>query len=65
MPATAVPRISAAFLARERVRIGDRLYRQEYLCEFVETGDQLFRLDDIAAAVSDRAAPLFAERIFA
>lgn len=39
-PVTECERIPAEFLERERKR-GDKHYRQEYLCEFVETGTYL------------------------
>jgi hypothetical protein len=53
-----VPRISAAFLARERAEIGDFWFRQEYGCEFVETTTQLFSGASIAAAISPDLKPL-------
>ncbi|MEO7474681.1 MAG: phage terminase large subunit [Gemmatimonadales bacterium] len=54
-----VPRIDPAWLAAERDRIGDWWFRQEYLCEFVETDDQVFGYDQIMRAVSADVAPLF------
>ena len=54
-----VPRIDPAWLAKERDQIGDWWFRQEYLCEFVETDDQVFSYDSIMAAVSDEVQPLF------
>jgi phage terminase large subunit-like protein len=36
VPATDVPRIPVAFLDEERRALGERRYRQEYLCEFVD-----------------------------
>jgi hypothetical protein len=57
--ADACPRIPAAFLRSEKVALGDWWFRQEYGCEFLETADQLFRLDDINRALSDDIAPLF------
>lgn len=53
------PRIDKDWLERERKMIGDWWYRQEYMCEFVETADQVFSYDDIAAALSDEIKPLF------
>lgn len=49
--ATECPRISREFLAEERTRKTDRMFRQEYLCEFVESDDSLFREDDVTACV--------------
>jgi hypothetical protein len=46
------PRITADFLQEERRALGDRLYRQEYFGEFVETVDQLFHYDEVVKAIS-------------
>lgn len=54
------PRIDPAWLATERDRIGDWWYRQEYMCEFVETDDQVFSYDAVMGALSDDVTPLFA-----
>jgi hypothetical protein len=54
-----VPRIDPAWLAAERDRIGDWWFRQEYMCEFVETEDQVFGYDQIMRAVTPDVAPLF------
>lgn len=53
------PRISAAFLAEERRTLGDRWYRQEYMCSFEETEDSVFASDAIAMAIDPTIAPLF------
>lgn len=53
------PRIDPDWLERERQAIGDWWYRQEYLCEFVETDDQVFRYDEIMAAFTSDVRPLF------
>lgn len=45
------PRISKQFLAEEREYLGDRLYRQEYMCEFISPPDCLLNREDIYAAV--------------
>ena len=45
-----VARIDPAWLARERERIGNWSFNQEYLCEFLEGDDAFFTLADIAAA---------------
>lgn len=55
------PRIDKDWLERERQMIGDWWYRQEYLCEFVETSDQVFSYDDIKNAVTLEVKPLFGE----
>jgi hypothetical protein len=59
VPATDVPRISDEFLAEERRALPDRVFRQEYMCSFEETEDQVFSYEDVEAALSDEVAPLF------
>ncbi len=56
------PRINAEWLMRERQMIGDWWYQQEYMCEFVETNDQVFSYDDIQAALDSSIEPLFGEK---
>ena len=53
------PRITAAFLAEERRALGDRWYRQEYLCSFEDVIDAVFAYADIQAALRDDVQPLF------
>src|SRR5262249_22658095 len=53
------PRISPAFLAEERRSLGERWYRQEYLCSFEETLDAVFAHEDVQAALSGNVLPLF------
>jgi hypothetical protein len=48
------PRISPIFLEEERAALGDWWFRQEYGCEFVETVDNLFTYDDVAAMFVSR-----------
>jgi hypothetical protein len=52
------PRIPAGWLEQERAAIGDWWYRQEYGCQFVDTADQVFRYEDVAAAYDDAVTPL-------
>jgi Terminase large subunit, T4likevirus-type, N-terminal len=54
------PRIPADFLAEERQALGERWFRQEYLCSFEDTIDAVFAYADIQAALSDEVKPLFA-----
>ena len=56
-----VPRIDRAWLEGERRKIGEWWFAQEFLCEFVEAQDQLYRDDDIDAAATPAVRPLFAE----
>ncbi len=53
------PRISPEWLREERDRIGDWWYRQEYMCDFVETDDQVFGYEMVTRAVSGDVTPLF------
>lgn len=54
------PRIGKDFLDEERMAIGERWYRQEYLCEFVDTVDAVFSHADIhAMVVEDDEESLF------
>ena len=52
------PRISPQFLSEERRALGERWYRQEYLCGFEDTVDAVFAWADIQAALSDEVRPL-------
>jgi hypothetical protein len=58
VPATECGRISARFLEEERVTMGDRYFRQEYLCEFVQTESGVFDADLVQRAVSYDFEPL-------
>jgi hypothetical protein len=58
VPAADCPRISARFLDRERRALGDRSFRQEYCCEFLESEDQLIRDDFIDRAIRSDIEPL-------
>ncbi|MCL6472538.1 MAG: hypothetical protein K6T91_06950, partial [Firmicutes bacterium] len=53
------PRISPVFLEEERQALGDWWFRQEYLCKFVETEDQLFTYDQVMTAITDEVKSLF------
>lgn len=59
VPATEIPRISPGFLEEEREALGEWIYQQEYLCEFTETEDSLFREDEIQNAITPDVKPLF------
>jgi hypothetical protein len=54
------PRITPAFLDEERRALGARWFAMEYLCEFGDLVDAVFRVEDITAAVSADVRPLFA-----
>ncbi len=53
------PRISKSWLDAERATIGDFWFRQEYLCEFVESIDSVFLFADIERALDAEVQPLF------
>ena len=53
------PRITPEFLKSERRAMGDLWFRQEYLCEFSEVMDAVFRMSDIECLVTDDVKPLF------
>jgi hypothetical protein len=55
------PRITEEFLAAERRALGERWFRQEFLCSFEDTIDAVFAAEDIRAALSDDVKPLFEE----
>lgn len=59
VPATDVPRISPEFLAEERRTLGERWYRQEFLCSFEETEDSVFASEAIESAITSEVSPLF------
>ena len=46
-------RIAPAFLARERIRLGEALFEQEYECEFVAAPGSVFSADVLAAMFGD------------
>jgi hypothetical protein len=58
-PATANPRMDAGWLAAQRATLGERWYKQEFLCSFEETVDQIFSQDSIDNAFDSEEAPLF------
>ncbi len=47
------PRILASFLEEERKQLGDLWFRQEYLCEFVDDGRQMFDTGLVMEALDD------------
>ena len=47
VPATSIPRISAAFLAEERASMPALWYSQEYCCVFGENTDSVFAYADV------------------
>ena len=59
MPCTHNTRLSRRYLAHERRSIPDLWFRQEWLCEFVELGNVVFRYEDLMAMMSQSVQPLY------
>jgi hypothetical protein len=59
LPAPESPRLSKRFLANERRQVPDLVFRQEWLCEFVDTMDQVFRWEDVQNMLTSDVLPLF------
>ncbi len=57
-PATECPRIPSEFLEAERAAMGERTFRQEYLCEFASPGSGVFDMELVAQAFTDDFEPL-------
>lgn len=53
-----VPRITNQFLEEEKRSMGDWWFKQEYLCEFVETDDSVFGYDMVMNSLSGGVEPL-------
>ncbi len=53
------PRLSDEFLRQEKQEIGRWMYRQEYMCEFVDPMSQMFKTSEIEEAYSEDVQPLF------
>ena len=52
-------RISKEFLESERRVKPARIFRQEYMCEFLQTDDSVFSYDEVMALTSGEVKPLF------
>jgi len=57
------PRISEEFLAKERATLGEWWFKQEYMCEFVQTLDCVFSYEAVQSAISPEVKPLFEDSI--
>jgi len=53
------PRIPAVWLEKEKARIGDWWYSQEYKCSFVDNIEACFSTADILNAISSEVKPLW------
>lgn len=54
------PRIGSQWLEEEAALIGEWQFRQEYLCQFVDTEEQFFASAVIEAAMDEEVMPLWA-----
>jgi hypothetical protein len=59
--ATECKRIDPAFLEEQRRLLGPRWFRQEFLCSFEESIDQVFSTESIEAAFISDESPLFGD----
>ena len=58
-PATECPRIPREFLEEERRTMGERCFRQEYLCEFEDSVSGVFDRTLVEEAITDEVEPLW------
>ncbi len=58
VPADRCPRIAPDFLAGQRLALGDQIYRQEYHCEFLSTGTQVFSQELLQQSFDDLYDPI-------
>jgi hypothetical protein len=49
--ATECARIKERFVQKQKERMGEAVFRREYMCEFMETGNSVFRREDFELAV--------------
>jgi hypothetical protein len=56
--ATECPRHSRAFLEEARRKMGERRFRQEFLCEFLDDDESLFRRDIVERSIRNDIKPL-------
>lgn len=52
------PRITPEFLEAEKRSLGERWYRQDYLCSFEDSTDAVFSYDDIMKAMTSKVEPI-------
>lgn len=59
VPGTRCPRIPAQFLEEERSKLGEPVFRREYLCEFHDLGGALFARELVERCFTAQVALLF------
>ena len=57
-PATECARFRTGLLEEERATMGERWFRQEYLCEFEDTLSGVFARELVEGAITDEIKPL-------
>ncbi len=57
VPATECPRITREFLDEQRIKLGEKEFRREYLCEFVPPDEQMFTSGLVDGATDDEFEP--------
>ena len=57
IPATDCPRISSEFLKEEQESMGEWWFKQEYMCEFMDSATTAFSLEDIENAFDKEVEP--------
>ncbi len=58
VPVTGNPRVRPEWIEEERAALPDSSFRQDYLCEFLQPDNAIFRYDDIQALFRDDIEPL-------
>ena len=56
--ATDCPRISKEFFEEEKRMMPDAWFQSEYMCQFTDTVDSVFRMEDIMTAFNKEVKPL-------
>jgi hypothetical protein len=59
VPVTDVPSVDQDFIEEEKREKSPEDFAQEYLCEFIDTEDQVFATNLIEAALDNQYTPLF------
>jgi hypothetical protein len=63
VPASACTRITQSFLDLERLSLGDVIFRQEYMCEFVAGPHTFLSQELLEAAIDTSVEPLFGGKL--
>jgi hypothetical protein len=63
VPASACTRITQSFLDLERLSLGDVIFRQEYMCEFIAGPHTFLSQELLEAAIDTSVEPLFGGKL--